>query len=276
MRRLAQEHSLLQRHKPKKERREEGRKVGLARALSKLGFCSRSKAEELIRAGRVKINGAVRRDPEMSVHLASDPIDVDGQRIAAAAKVYLMLNKPRGVVTTASDEKGRQTVYDYLDGRPGALDKDANWLAPVGRLDKASEGLLLATNDSEWAARITAPATHLDKTYHVQIAALADDALLAALRTGVRSESAELRVKRAEILRRGDRHSWLEIVLDEGKNRHIRRMLEALNVEVLRLVRVAIGPLALGDLAKGATRLLTPSEKTSLDRAIDSAAWRAP
>ncbi len=266
----------MQRHKPKKERREEGRKVGLARALSKLGFCSRSKAEELIRAGRVKINGAVRRDPEMSVHLASDPIDVDGQRIAAAAKVYLMLNKPRGVVTTASDEKGRQTVYDYLDGRPGALDKDANWLAPVGRLDKASEGLLLATNDSEWAARITAPATHLDKTYHVQIAALADDALLAALRTGVRSESDELRVKRAEILRRGDRHSWLEIVLDEGKNRHIRRMLEALNVEVLRLVRVAIGPLALGDLAKGATRLLTPSEKTSLDRAIDSAAWRAP
>jgi len=267
VRRPPQKHP-SQRHGGKKTPRQGGKRIGLARALSKLGFCSRSKAEELIRAGRVRLNGAVWRDPETPVHLESDRMEVDGERIGAAAKVYLMLNKPRGVVTTASDEKGRETVYDCLQDFTG---KDAKWLAPVGRLDKASEGLLLVTNDSEWAGRITAPATHLDKTYHVQIAALADEALLAALRSGVRSEGDELRVRSAEILRHGERHSWLEIVLDEGKNRHIRRMLEALNVEVLRLVRVAVGPLALGDLAKGAARPLTASEKASLDRAMDSA-----
>jgi 23S rRNA pseudouridine2605 synthase len=210
----------------------------------------------------------VRRDAEAPVQLGHDRIEVDGERIDDAKKVYLMLNKPRGVITTASDEKRRATVYDYL-GSAGAV--DARWLAPVGRLDKASEGLLLLTNDSEWAARVTAPATHLDKTYHVQIGAVANDALLAALRTGVRSAGEELRVRRADILRCGERHSWLEIVLEEGKNRHIRRMLDALGIEVLRLVRVAIGPLALGDLAKGAARTLTPSERASLDRAMDSA-----
>jgi 23S rRNA pseudouridine2605 synthase len=245
-----------------------GKSVGLARALSKLGFCSRSKAEELIRAGRVKLNGAVRRDPETPAHLESARIEIDGHRIASAAKIYLLLNKPRGVVTTASDEEGRETVYDYL---PASSVADSAWVAPVGRLDKASEGLLLFTNDSEWADRITAPATHLEKTYHVQVATLPDEALLAALRKGVRSEGDELRVKRVDILRHGERHGWLEIVLDEGKNRHLRRMLGALRIDVLRLVRVAIGPLALGDLAKGAARTLTAAEKASLDRAMD---WR--
>ncbi|HEU5337119.1 MAG TPA: pseudouridine synthase, partial [Terriglobales bacterium] len=149
----------------------EPRRVGLARALSKLGYCSRSQAFALIRAGRVTLNGAVRRDPESPVSLERDRILVDGQALSAAAPVYLMLNKPRGVVTTAADEKGRRTVYDCLP--PGLP-----WLAPVGRLDKASEGLLLLTNDSEWAARIAAPETHLDKTYHVQIGAIADAVLL--------------------------------------------------------------------------------------------------
>jgi 23S rRNA pseudouridine2605 synthase len=242
------------------------KRVGLARALSKLGFCSRSHAEQLIRAGRVKLNSAVRRDPETPVHVEHARIEIDGQRIAAAAKIYLMLNKPRGVVTTASDEKGRATVYDNLGG---ALGQGASWVVPVGRLDKASEGLLLLTNDSKWADRITAPATHLDKTYHVQIGALAHDALVAALRKGVRSEGDELRVKRVEILRHGQRRSWLEVILDEGKNRHIRRMLTALGMEVLRLIRVAIGPVVLGDLAKGSARPLTPAEKTSLDAAVD-------
>jgi 23S rRNA pseudouridine2605 synthase len=215
----------------------------------------------------VKLNGSVRRDPETPVHLGSDRIEVDGRPVGAAAKVYLMLNKPRGVVTTASDEHGRATVYDCLQE---AGSGDATWLAPVGRLDKASEGLLLLTNDSEWAGRVTTPATHLDKTYHVHIGAMADNVLLAALRHGFRSEGDELRIRRAAILRHGERHSWLEIVLDEGKNRHIRRMLEALGVEVLRLVRVAVGPLSLGDLGKGAARALTPAEKASLDRAMDS------
>ena len=145
---------------------------------------------------------------------------------------------------------------------------DARWIAPVGRLDKASEGLLLVTNDSEWAARVIAPNTHLDKTYHVQIAQVADDRLVACLQNGIESDGAMLRVKSVKRLRSGEKNSWLEIVLDEGKNRHIRRMLDALGVDVLRLVRVAVGPLALGDLAKGAFRPLTLAEKALLDQAM--------
>ena len=238
------------------------KKVGLARALSKLGYCSRSRAAELIAAGRVKLNGALRRDPETPVHLGRDRLEIDGQPVARSSKIYLALNKPRGVVTTAADEKNRETVYAYLP-------EDLPWIAPVGRLDKASEGLLLLTNDSEWAARITAPETHLDKTYHVQINAIADEALLEELRTGIRASDGEfLRVKNVRMLRHGEHNSWLEILLDEGRNRHIRRMLEELKIEVLRLVRVAIGPLALGDLSKGATRALETEEKQALNLAM--------
>ncbi len=238
------------------------KRTGLARAMSKLGYCSRSRAVEMIRAGRVKVNGALRRGPETPVHICKDRIEVDGQPLGSVGKIYLVLNKPRGVVTTASDEKGRDTVYAYLPA-------DLPWIAPVGRLDKASEGLLLLTNDSEWAARITAPESHLDKTYHVQIGTMAKETLLDTLRKGIREDDGEyLRAKGVRILRQGERNSWLEIVLDEGKNRQIRRMLEHLKIEVLRLVRVAIGPLSLGDIAKGATRLLGPEEKRILDRAM--------
>jgi 23S rRNA pseudouridine2605 synthase len=244
-------------------RSEKIRSIGLARALSKLGVCSRSEATKLIRAGRVKLNGALRRDPETPVHIGKDRIEMDGNPLAKTEKLYFVLNKPRGVVTTASDEKDRETVYEYLPA-------DLPWIAPVGRLDMASEGLLLLTNNSEWAARITAPETHLDKTYHVQIGAIADESLLDALRNGIRSsEDGELlRAKRASLLRSGDRNSWIEIVLDEGRNRQIRRMLEHFQIEVLRLVRVAIGPLTLGDLAKGKTRVLQKEEKQALDRVM--------
>ena len=234
----------------------------MARALSKLGFCSRSQAFDLIRAGRVALNSVVRRDPETTVRLEIDSIDVDHRPISSNAKMYLMLNKPRGIVTSASDEKGRDTVYSCLEaGLP--------WVAPVGRLDKASEGLLLLTNDSEWAARILAPQTHLDKTYHVQIGVVAEPSLIGSLLKGVHTDDGEfLRVKRARVLRGGERNTWLEIVLDEGKNRHIRRIVAQLGIEVLRLVRVAIGPLALGDLPKGASRPLTAGEELSLDQAL--------
>jgi 23S rRNA pseudouridine2605 synthase len=242
----------------------QSKKVGLARALSKLGVCSRAQAAQLIRAGKVDVNGAVRRDPETPVRLGKDRIEIDGQAVAAAKKIYLVLNKPRGIVTTASDEKGRDTVYSLLTA-------DLPWVAPIGRLDKASEGLLLLTNDSEWAARVTAPETHLDKTYHVQIGKIADAALLETLRSGVRTKEGErLRVKNASVLRQGERNSWLEIILDEGKNRHIRRMLETLGIEVLRLIRVAIGPLALGDMPKTSVRPLTADEKLAIDRAMKS------
>lgn len=238
------------------------RRVGLARALSKLGYCSRSQACELIRTGRVAVDNKIRRDPERPVCLERDRIEVDGREVAPQSRVYLLLNKPRGVVTTAADEKGRETVYACLsDGLP--------WVAPVGRLDKASEGLLLLTNDSEWAARVSAPETHLDKTYHVQVACVADASLIETITKGITTSGERLRVKFARILRGGEKNTWLEIVLDEGKNRHIRRMLAALGVEVLRLVRVAIGPLILGDLAKGAARTLTATEKQGLDAAMN-------
>jgi 23S rRNA pseudouridine2605 synthase len=242
------------------DREIETRQVGLARALSKLGFCSRSQAAELIRDGRVRLNGATRRNPETPVRLGCDRMEVDGKPIAAEAKMYLMLNKPRGVLTTASDEKGRQTVYSLLD-------QDQPWVGPVGRLDKASEGLLLLTNDSEWAARISNPSTHLDKTYHVQVAVREGEALAQQFARGVSAGGELLRAKRARVVRAGEKNTWLEIVLDEGKNRQIRRMVESSDIEVLRLIRVAIGPLLLGTLAKGSFRSLTTDEKAQLDRA---------
>ena len=245
-------------YEPRAEAPGNARRIGLARAISKMGHCSRSQATQLIAAGRVRLNGVVGRNAEAPVRLGQDKIEVDGREIREAEKAYWMLNKPRGVVTTASDEKGRATVYDCI-GEAGA------WLAPVGRLDKASEGLLLLTNDSEWAARVLDPAAHVAKTYHVQMAALADEALLAALRRGVRDGADFLRVESVRELRRGERNSWLEIVLHEGKNRQIRRMLEALRVEVLRLVRVAIGGLELGDLAKGQSRKLSAAEKAAVE-----------
>jgi 23S rRNA pseudouridine2605 synthase len=193
-----------------------------------------------------------------------DRIEVDHRIVGAEAKVYLMLNKPRGVVTTATDEKGRDTVYSCLsEGLP--------WVAPVGRLDKASEGLLLLTSDSEWAARISDPETHLNKTYHVQVGARVDETLLTAMTNGVEAGNGEvLRVKQARMLRSGQKNTWLEIVLDEGKNRQIRRMLEVSDIEVLRLVRVAVGPLVLGKLAKGSCRTLSSEEKRALDRAVNT------
>jgi 23S rRNA pseudouridine2605 synthase len=242
---------------------ETSRKIGLARALSKLGYCSRSRAAELIRAGRVSLSGKVRRDPEAPVSGKRDQIRVDGKLIELRKKIYLMLNKPRGVVTTASDEKGRETVYAALNAK-----ENLPWVAPVGRLDKASEGLLLLTNDSEWGARIDAPETHLDKTYHVRVGTVADEEFVSALVRGVKVNGELLRAKRARCLRAGQKNCWLELVLDEGKNRQIRRMMEGMGVEVLRLVRVAIGPLQLGELAKGEHRSLSANEKRMLDRAL--------
>ncbi len=192
---------------------------------------------------------------------------MDGKTIEPVAKIYLMMNKPRGVVTTASDEKGREIVYAVLSN----ANPPFPWVAPVGRLDKASEGLLLLTNDSEWGARVAAPETHLEKTYHVQIDTLADEKLIVSLRRGVRGEDGDLlRASQARLLRSGEKNCWLEIILDEGKNRQIRRMLAALGVDVLRLVRVAIGPLQLGNLAKSAFRTLTQDEKKMLDLAMQA------
>lgn len=246
----------------RRNRTTDAKRVGLARALSKLGYCSRAQAAKLVREGKVRLNGSVSRNPEVPVRTGKDRIEVDGRAIREAEKIYLLLNKPRGYVTTAADEKGRATVYALL---PEALE----WVAPVGRLDRASEGMLLFTNDSEWAAKISDPSSHLDKTYHLQIARLADERMLAALRRGVATPQGELlKCKEVRVLRAGEKNCWLEMVLDEGKNRQIRRMTDRIGVAVLRLIRVSIGPLPLGDLAKGAYRRLREEEKAAIDRSL--------
>lgn len=234
------------------------RRHGLARVLSKRGVCSRTQAARWIREGRVAIAGQRVRDPEHPVAQDSDTIMIDGRPLTATTTIHLMLNKPRGLVTTVSDERGRDTVYRCFDGT------DLGWIAPVGRLDKASEGLLLFSNDPQWAARITDPDTGPDKTYHVQVDTIPQAVTLAALTEGADSDGELLRARRVTLLRSGERNAWLEVVLDEGRNRQIRRLLAAFDIGVLRLVRVAIGGVVLGDLAKGQWRKLTAGEIATL------------
>lgn len=234
-------------------------RYGIARVLSKRGLCSRSEAERRVRAGRVAVDGRVVADPEFPVALDASGIEVDGRPVASTQHRYCMLNKPRGLVTTLRDERGRGTVYRCFDDAAGL-----GWIAPVGRLDKASEGLLLFSSDSAWAARVATPASGLHKTYHVQVATLPQPATVAALQAGIVDSGERLGAVSVAVLRQGQRHAWLEVVLDEGRNRHIRRLLAAFDIEVLRLVRVAIGPLALGELGKGQWRELQIEEARRL------------
>jgi 23S rRNA pseudouridine2605 synthase len=234
---------------------------GLARTLSKLGICSRTEAARWILDGRVAVDGRPVRDPEFPIEQAAhsaNRITVDGQPVGGAARICVMLNKPRGLVTSARDEQGRETVYRCLEGA------GLPWLAPVGRLDKASEGMLLFSNDPQWAAAITDPAQGPDKTYHVQIDRLPTAGELQRLRDGIEIEGERLCVASVQLLRQGERNAWLEIVLEEGRNRQIRRLLAALDVGVLRLVRVAIGELPLGALPSGQWRVLSETEQRSL------------
>lgn len=240
-------------------RRQNGAVVSLPRALSKLGFCSRTQAEALIAAGRVSVDGRVLRNQAARVDPERTRITVDGQPIAAESKVYLMLNKPRGLVTTRDDPEERATVYDCLEGL------DLPFVTPVGRLDKASEGLLLMTNDTRWAQRVLDPTSNVEKVYHVQIDCLPDEDILERLQVGMILDGERLVAKSSRLLRVGTRNAWLEVVLSEGRNRQIRRLLAAVGANVLRLVRVDVGGVQLGDLPKGAVRHLSPAEKAMLD-----------
>jgi 23S rRNA pseudouridine2605 synthase len=238
-------------------KKQESAPVSVARALSKLGHCSRAEAERLVRAGHVAIDGIEVRDPAVRVDMRRMRITVDGRPVRASARTYLALHKPPGYVTTTADERGRRTVHELL---PAGLAR----VNAVGRLDMESEGLLLFTNDTRWADRVIAPASHVDKVYEVELdRVLSADDRERALRGVDAGRGEVLSFKHVRIMSRG---AWIEIVLDEGRNRHIRRVLEGLGYEVRRLVRTRIGTVELGDLAQGAVRALTDEETASLGR----------
>lgn len=230
--------------------------VSVARALSKLGWCSRAEAQSLVRTGRVTVDGRMIRDPSFRVDVRRARIAVDGERVRPRENVYLMVNKPPGYVTTSADELGRRTVYELLP-------RDGPRVNAVGRLDLQSEGLLLFTNDTRWADRILDPATHTDRIYEVQLSRPFMRADLEKALAGVDAGRGEvLSLKAVSPLERGT--DWWEIVLDEGRNRQIRRVLESLGYDVVRLVRTGIGSVRLGALASGAVRALTQEERQSL------------
>jgi 23S rRNA pseudouridine2605 synthase len=234
----------------KVERGKPGRRVQLHRAVSKLGLGSRTQAWDWIRAGLVCVDGRVVTDPLTWVDLDRQEITCAGEPQAAVTPLTLALHKPRGVVTTRRDERGRRTVYDLLP-------PDLPWLFPVGRLDADSEGLLILTNDSTLATRLTEPEQHVPKTYHVTVAGRPTPEALDTLRNGVELPDGKTRQALVRVLQEGAKTTTLEVVLTEGRNRQIRRMGAAVGHKVKRLVRVAIGGYQLGDLALGQYRRLT-------------------
>ncbi|WP_405342437.1 pseudouridine synthase [Fibrobacter sp.] len=236
---------------------------GVARVISKRGYCSRSQAEKLVKEGRVTLRGKVVFDIDTPTY-ENDEILVDGNKIEANAKVYFAMNKPRGIVTTASDEKGRKTVMDLFREQftkmyPG---KQMPHISPVGRLDAASEGLLLFTNDTQWAdEQLTSP-TH-KKIYRVQVSGKPTGEELAQMEKGfnvaprVFGEKEEfMHAERVTLLSEGEKNCWLEFTLTEGKNREIRRMLAHLGYEVMRLMRIQFDKYVLGDLKPGEIKVI--------------------
>ncbi|MBI3805471.1 MAG: rRNA pseudouridine synthase [Nitrospirae bacterium] len=228
------------------------RKVSLARALSKLGVASRSQARTLIESGRVSVNGKCLTNPEVRVDPDREVLRVDGRVIRRAAPIYLMMHKPTGVVTTRSDERGRKTVYDLLG-------EEGRWLFPVGRLDKETAGLLLLTNDTQWGNRISAPDSKVPKVYHVKLGRPVSEEDMARLRSGILLDGTPTAPAKAALLH-VKHEEWLVLTLQEGRNRQVRRMCEALGHRVERLIRVAVGGLLLGNLPPGGLRPLTPEE----------------
>ena len=226
----------------------------LDRVLSRFGLSSRSSAREAILAGRVKVNGRVVRDPEYWTDPRADALHLDSKRLRRARKVYLLFYKPKGVITSHGDPEGRKTIYDCLG-------PDVPWVSPVGRLDKDTSGLLLLTNDTEFANHVTDPASRVPKTYLVKANTLVSDELIAGLAKGIEMKRGDWAqpqgVRRVE--NRG-KYSWLEIVLTEGKNREVRRLLEAVGLKALKLVRTRIGPCTLEGLQIGKYRILLRSE----------------
>jgi pseudouridine synthase len=231
--------------------------VQLHRAVSKLGWGSRAQAWDWIRAGEVRVDGRVVTDPLVWVDLDRQQITRRGESPAAKSAIVLALHKPRGVVTTRSDERGLPTVYDLL---PAGLP----WIFPAGRLDADSEGLLILTNDSSLSVRLTDPDHHVPKSYRVTVSGAPTKEALDVLRDGVELKDGKTRPAQVRVVRRRPEATVLEIVLTEGRNRQIRRMVHAVGHRVRRLVRVAIGRFRLGDLHSGSTRLLNEQERRAL------------
>jgi 23S rRNA pseudouridine2605 synthase len=230
----------------------------LDRVLSRFGLASRSESREAIKAGRLKVNGRVVRDPDCWVRPERDTIHFDGARLKRARRIYLLFYKPKGVITSHGDPDNRQTVYDYFgDMKP--------WVAPVGRLDKDTSGLLLLTNDTDFADFVVKPESRIPKTYLVKTSGLLSDEVIARLRAGVEMKRGDF-AQPESVRRLEDRGKYtrLEIVLTEGKNREVRRMIEAVGFKVLKLVRTRIGPLTLEGLEVGKWREIKPAEVAAL------------
>lgn len=228
-------------------------KTELQRLISKRGMASRSAAAKLILDGRVYVNGQVCFDPAKGF----DPrvkIEINGENIIQSERYYIALNKPRGLVVTRNDELNRPTVYECLKNWDGPL------LQAVGRLDQASEGLLFFTNDHQWSNRLMDPKTHVKKIYHVQISSIPSQDCLEKLSQGIVIDDQKTLPAKFSLLRSGDKNSWISVELYEGRNRQIRKMLESENIEVIRLIRVQIGDVHLGDLPKGQWRKLSEDE----------------
>jgi 23S rRNA pseudouridine2605 synthase len=229
----------------------------LERVFSKTGAGSRTDARSWIGAGRVRVNGAIVRNPDQWIDLDRDRVTLDDEPLRAAAKTYILLYKPKGYLTTYRDPEHRPTVYDLL--------QDAGrWLSPVGRLDLDTSGLLLLTNDTDFGERIMNPDHKVPKTYQVKAATLLTDEQLDQLRNGVALNDGPTRPAAVRRLRDSGRHTHLEMTITEGRNRQVRRMLEAVDSRVLKLVRTAIGPLSIGDLPIGKWRELSPEEVKGL------------
>ncbi|HEY1341016.1 MAG TPA: pseudouridine synthase [Bryobacteraceae bacterium] len=229
----------------------------LERVFSKAGFGSRTDARSWIGAGRVRVNGKVVQNPDHWVDLERDRVTIDGKPLRATARMYLLLYKPAGYLTTHRDPEGRPTVYD-LTADAGA------WLSPVGRLDLETSGLLLMTNDTDFAERIMNPEHKVPKTYQVKASTLVSDEQIEQLRRGVELSDGPTRPAEVRRLRDSAKYTFLEITITEGRNRQVRRMMEAIGTKALKLVRIAIGPIRIGDLPIGKWRKLTPEEIAAL------------
>jgi len=230
-----------------------GEGVPLARALSKLGVASRAEATRLIEAGRVTVSGRVVTDARRLVHPERTPLTLDGASIARAARIVIALHKPRGVVTTRSDPEGRPTVYELIR-------EAGTHLVPVGRLDLASTGVLLFTNDTRLAHWFTDPATQLVRVYLVTVRGEFGDETAHQIERGISVDSERLSARSVTVRKRSTRETHLVVELVEGKNREIRRLMKAVGHEVTRLRRVTFGGLELGDLPPGRWRFIPESE----------------